>query len=225
MFFQEDVLERIVEMTNLYSVQKTGNSVKTTADKITTYIGMHILMGIVPFPSYRHYWSKDLRYAQVADAMSLNRFEKLRRFLHFVDNNDQEGSDDKLFKLRPIITAIRNECIKVEPEEFQSVDEQIIPCKTKRSKLRQYNPKKPKKWGFKNMVCAGNSGMMYDFYIYCGKENNEPGFENLQKCSSAVAKLSQHLHGKPGHKLYFDNWFSTLEHFHYLKSNGINAVV
>jgi len=44
--------------------------------------------------------------------------------------------------------------------------------KQKKSKIRQYNPKKPKKLGFKNLVCAGNSGMMYDFYIYCGKEED-----------------------------------------------------
>ena len=41
------------------------------------------------------------------------------------------------------------------------------PCITKRSKIRQNNPKK--NWGFKTLVRAGNSGMMYDFYLYAGK--------------------------------------------------------
>ena len=49
--------------------------------------------------------------------------------------------------MRPIITAIRDECVKIEPEEFQAVDEKIIRCKTKRSKIRQYNPKKTTKNG------------------------------------------------------------------------------
>ena len=40
---------------------------------------------------------------------------------------------------------MRNEYVKVEPEEFHSVDEQIIPSKTKYTKIRQYNPKKTKK--------------------------------------------------------------------------------
>ena len=30
-----------------------------------------------------------------------------------------------------------------------SIDEQIIPAKTKYSRVRQYNSKKPTKWGFK----------------------------------------------------------------------------
>ena len=74
--------------------------------------------------------------------------------------------------MRPIITAIRDECVKIEPEEFQAVYEKIICCKTKRSKIRQYNPKKNnKKWGFKNLVCAVSSDMMHDFDIYWGKDN------------------------------------------------------
>ena len=68
---------------------------------------------------------------------------------------------------------------KNKPEEFQAVDEQIIPCKTKRTKIRQYNPKKSKKWGFKNLVWAGSSGMMYAFDIYCGKGNTNPELQGL----------------------------------------------
>ena len=76
---------------------------------------------------------------------------------------------NKLFKVKPILDAVRAECVKIEPEEYLSIDEQIILCKTKRNKIRQYNPKK---WGFKNLVCAGSeSGIIYDFYIYCGKDN------------------------------------------------------
>ena len=56
--------------------------------------------------------------------MPINRYEKLRQYLHFVDSN-APNDDDKLFKVRPIIIAIRDECVKVEPEEFQAVDEQV----------------------------------------------------------------------------------------------------
>ena len=40
--------------------------------------------------------------------------------------------------------AVRNECIKIEPEQFRGVDEQIIPSKTKFARIRQYNPEKPR---------------------------------------------------------------------------------
>ena len=59
-------------------------------------------------------------------------------------------------------------CLQIEPEQDNSIDEQIIPAKAKYSGIRQYNPKKPKKWGFTNFVRSGASGMMYDFFPYTG---------------------------------------------------------
>ena len=164
-------------------------------------------MGIVQ-SKIKAYWSRELWFAPVADVMPIN-----------CDNDN-----DKLFKVRPIITAIRDEWVKEEPEEFQAVNEQIISCKTKRSKIRQHNPKKPKQWGFKNLVCAGSSDMMYDFEIYCGRDNTDPELQGLLKHSAVVAKLTKHLYSQPWHKLYFDNWFTTLEIFHYLMSKKICAV-
>ena len=90
------------------------------------------------------YWSRELRFPPVAGVMPINRYEKLRQYLHFVDSNAPNIDNDKLFKVRPIITAIRDECVREKAEEFQAVDQQIISCKTKRSKIRQYNPKKNK---------------------------------------------------------------------------------
>ena len=151
-------------------------------------------MGIVKLPSYTSYWAKNLRYHQIADVMPLKCFTKIKRFMHFLDNDMSKGQADKLFKINPIIDAVRDECRKIEPEEFQAVDEQIIPSKTKYSKIRQYNPKKPKKWGFKNLVRAGGSGIMYDFFIYAGKDSNEdPQYNQLSKSAQVVAKLCKSL--------------------------------
>ena len=179
LIFKDEILNTIVESTNLYSVQKPGTSVNTNKDETSSFIGIHIPVGIVQLPNYKAYWSRELRFPPVADAMPINQYEKLRQYLHFVDNNAPNNDNDKLFKVRSIMTAIKDECVKVEPEEFQAIDEKIIPCKIKRSKIRQYNPKKQKKWGFKNLVCAGSSGMMYHFDIYCGKDNIDPEFQGL----------------------------------------------
>ena len=160
----------------------------------------------------------------IADAIPQKRFEKIRRFLHFV-NNDEVDSDDKLAKVRPIIEAVTQQCRKVEPEEYNAVDEQIIPSKTKFSKIKQYNPKKPHKWGFKNLVRAGASGIMYDFYIYTGKAADEDSeYSDLQKSAQVVAKLCRDLPNNAGFKVCFDNWFSTLDLMHYLQDKGIFAI-
>ena len=65
---------------------------------------------------------------------------------------------------------------------------------------------------------------MYDFYLYAGKEevlDNE--FTGLQKCTIAVARLCKHLSNHKHHKLYFDNWFTTLPLLQFLKMKGIHA--
>jgi hypothetical protein len=53
----------------------------------------------------------------------------------------------KLAKFQPVIDIFCEQCLKVNPEKCHSIDEQIIPAKTKFSGIPQYNPKKPVKWG------------------------------------------------------------------------------
>ena len=225
-FLPQKLVTDIFEQTNLYSVQRSCKSVNTNEDEMKTFIGIQMLMGIVKLPSYLDYWSGALRYPAIADCMPRNRFSNLKQFLHFVDNNGEHNDPgDKLIKVRPLLEAVRNACVLTEPEEYHSVDEQIIPSKTKFTKIRQYNPKKPRKWGFKNLVRAGSSGLMYDFYLYSGKqENGDTPYKDLQKSAQVVAKLCTDLPGNIGHKVFFDNWFTTLELMLYLKRRGILAV-
>ena len=103
-------------------------------------------MTIVKMSQYKRYWSKEFKYNPIASTMTLKRYETLQRFLHENDSNDKnnpEDAGDKLSKVRPLLYLVRNNCIKIEPEQHHSIDEQIIPAKTKRSGgVKQYNPKK-----------------------------------------------------------------------------------
>ena len=131
----------------------------------------------------------------------------------------------KLFKIAPVIKAIRKQCIIIEPECFYAVDQEIIPSKARFTRIRQYNPKKPFKWGFKNMVRAGSSGFMYKFYLYAGKEHTLPTEDaHLSASAQLVARLRLELPRHTQKIIFFDNWFSMLELIHYLKSVGVHAV-
>ena len=158
----------------------------------------------------------------VASTLPLKRYKKLREFLHVVDNTEKdkpENKGDKCFKVKPLLEAVRTNCNKIEPEVNHSIDEQIIPAKTKKSGgVRQYNPKKPHKWGFKNLVRAGQSGIIYDFFLYGGK-NSTGG--NSCSADAIVLKLSEGIPRNQGFRLFFDNWFSTLDLMVQLKSIGI----
>ena len=78
------------------------------------------------------------------------------------------------------------------------MEEQIIPSKTEFSSIQQYNPRNPKKWGFKNLAHAGSSGIMYDFFIYEGRPTTNNGNDNtyydyLQNSAQVVAQLCENL--------------------------------
>ena len=108
-FWLDELTDIVVEQANLYSIQKTGQSVNTNHNEVEQLIGMNMKMEIVHLPSYILYWSTQLRYSAIADVMPLKRFEKLRRFLHFVDNMSyNQAEDDKLFKIIPIIEGNYN---------------------------------------------------------------------------------------------------------------------
>ena len=154
MFLTNEMLTHIAHHTNLYSAQQNITKSRTAADKdeIERYIGTLLKMPIKQAPYYRMYWETDTRYDQICTIMSRDRFELIKRYTHFNDNSKdkrkQDENRDRLFKMRPLFEALRQNCLSQEPEEYNLIDEQIIPFKG-RSFLRRYMPNKRHKWGFK----------------------------------------------------------------------------
>ena len=146
-FWSDDITERLVDQTNLYSVDKTGESIKITEEEMERFIGIQMLMSIVKLPRYEMYWSLETRVEQVTSLFSSKCYKNsFREFLHVDDNAEkekEENEDDRLFNRKPLLDAVRANCLKIEPERIHYIDEQMIPAKTKRSGgVRQYNPKK-----------------------------------------------------------------------------------
>ena len=68
---------------------------------------------------------------------------------------------------------------------------------------------------------------MYDFFVYDGKdpaELDDGKFGHLQKRAQVLAKLCDDLPGHKHYKVFFDNWFTTLNLLHPFRSKGIHAV-
>ena len=65
-----------------------------------------------------------LQFTAIADVMPRDCYSQPKQFLHFVQNSSDHDSDGKLFKIKPILDAVRNEFIKIEPEQFRSEDDQ-----------------------------------------------------------------------------------------------------
>ena len=154
----------------------------------------------------------------IKETMSSKRSEKIRQFLHFNDNNLEVPKDhpqhDRLHKVRPFLEHLQTKFALIPFEESLSVDEQICATKAK-SFINQYLPSKPHKWRYKIYVLCGISGFAYDFELYAGQENaankrlaNEP---DLGASSNIVVRLSRKIQKNVSHKLYFDNYFTSLK--------------
>jgi hypothetical protein len=87
MFLTDDMIGNLVEESNKYATKKTGSCPNFGKAEMTTYFGIYYWLGMIRLPQIYDYWGSDLRYSQIADKMSRNRFKLIHRTLHFVDNN------------------------------------------------------------------------------------------------------------------------------------------
>ncbi|KRZ73835.1 PiggyBac transposable element-derived protein 2 [Trichinella papuae] len=225
-FFHPALLKHIVEQSHVYAAQCNSNF-QIAESELVTFLRTLLKMGLVPMPRYSMYWSAELRCDAIADAMSGNRFRDVMRYLHFNDNSeavlDRESPRyDRLFKVRPLIESIRQSCLRLEQEEYQSIDEEIIPYKGK-NKIKHYNPKKPKKWGIKVNAMTGVSGLLYDFCIYEGKV---PKVKKPSGCLSfdVVMKLCETVPRHRNFKIFFDNYFTHFDLQLRLLKKGIHTI-
>ena len=164
-----------------------------------------MLMSIISLPSYELYWSKDLRVDCVANVMSLRRYEPIRSDLHANDNTEKIDVSSRLFKAEPVVHVLCRNCLSVAQEQYQSIDKQLVPAKTKRSGIRLVLPKKIYKWGF--FVCSGTFEITYDFFSYAGQNSVW-----REKCgvSEVVLRLVEELPKNINFLLFEGNWFSIL---------------
>lgn len=100
----------------------------------------------------------------------------------------------------------------------------MIPYKGRKAGNRkQYMKDKPNKWGFKNYVRAGVSGMTYDFVLYAGEDTFRSHKFTEQESSlgfgaQIVIALTQTIQKKPA-TIFCDNFFSSPELLYLLKVN------
>lgn len=223
-YIPHTLLQTIVEMTNLYAVQKNLNRfTPTTLDEIKRLIGIHIIMGNLKFPRAKMYWDANIGIPLIKENMTYNRFFKLRQALHLEDVTQPRQNQDRIWKVRRIYDFIRRRIQELPLETHLCVDEQIIPFKG-RINIKQYMKNKPKKWGIKLYVLAGQSGQMYDFIIYQGAttEINET-YARFGAVAGVVMQLTDRIH-EPGHGLFIDNFFGTYNLFQYLHSKEIYTI-
>lgn len=231
-YFMRYVPDRLFEdmatYTNLYAEQQHTKKWKAThKSELKQFIGLHVMMGNLKLPRIEMYYGKELQCKMFVDTIPLYRFYLLRTNLHFIDvQTISEDCIDKFIRVRPLMDAVRKRCLELPIEEYLSVDEQMIPLRGRITKgVKQFVKNKPKiRWGVKNVVLCGKSGQAYDFVCYQGSttEFNLKTLTTFGLGATMVLHLADRI-DKPGHKLFFDNYFSTFPLFEILGQKEIHA--
>ena len=162
LLFGDEILNTIVEESNRFARQKLAAKpdklerwFNITLPELKAYLGIAIIMGINYNPRTAMYWSADEFYCNpgIKKIMPRNRFDEIKRFLHFSDSSKQvqrgEEGYDRLYKVRCLLDHCKKSFKEsYNPRKNLSVDEGMIAFKGHLS-FRQYMPAKPTKYGIK----------------------------------------------------------------------------
>lgn len=222
LFFTNEFLNHLLEQTNVYSAQK-NNFLNMTLEEMYVFIGVLLFSGYAKYPNKRMLWSSlpDIPVI-VQNSIRLNRFEQILHNFHLNDNT-RIDPEDRLVKLRPIITHLNNVFqLHGGLDEDLSIDESMIPYYGKHY-AKQFIKSKPIRFGFKNWALCSSFGYLIAFEIYTGKSTAK---DNLFGVGGdiVVSLISQgSIPSNEGFKIFFDNYFSSSALLNYLAENGYCA--
>lgn len=159
--------------------------------------------------------SEGINVPFIQNAMSKNRFEQIKRHLHFVDNSKLPSKGHPRWHPLQKVLSIIDKLLKrfrggYVMGEYMSVDESMIKYKGRQVKFIQYMPNKPIKHGIKVFaLCCGETGYLYGAWVYCGKD-----FDDASPAEIVDRLLMQDpdfLTNSAGRTLYSDNYYTCNE--------------
>jgi hypothetical protein len=159
-----------------------------SASECYSFLGVCVAMSLGPKGNYKTFWSTTCRGGyvptQMGRIMTRKRFEELKRYLHFTDNEVlvPAGSPgyQKLGKLGVIPAQLNANARKYQAVgSWNNVDEGTV-ASHHRSHLRQFMKSKPDKYSIK-LWCFNDSFTGYFYYAepYGGKRPGERPTKNL----------------------------------------------
>ena len=170
-FFSVDLVDHIVQQTNLYSKQH-GRNVEVSKEEMLGIIGVMILSGYHPVFDKKLLWSSDddVSVEWVKELMSRNRFIAIIRDIHLADNCNLDSSD-LYYKIRPYFEHLNKSFKEAIPlDQNLNVDESMVPYYG-RHRTKQFIRGKPIRFGYKLWALTSSSGYVYHAEPYRGTSN------------------------------------------------------
>nr|XP_037877072.1 piggyBac transposable element-derived protein 3-like [Bombyx mori] len=222
-YFNDDFFESTAFCTNNYFMRHNGRILNTNAIELKKLVGIHFIMGCIPYPRLFMYWREGLRLDIVTNVMARDRFKTLRSALHVVDSDTAPtGNTNTLWKVQPILDRVKKTCDRLERQPgYFSIDEQMIPFSGVCPRgLRQVIKTKPRPQGLKVFVATTHDGLMIDFEVYRGASTSM-GDRSLGVGASIILHLSKSI--PRGSCIYFDRYFSSIPLLEKLSTIGLHG--
>lgn len=229
LFFDEEVLQYIINQTNLYARRDRDNhNFEISVTELRNFLSILIISGYSTVSRKRMYWelNPDSHNEAISNAMSRNRFDEIMKYIHFADNL-QLPENDKMGKVRNFMSMINERCLLFFPtRQNLSIDESMIPYYGRHSS-KQRMQGKPIRVGYKMWVMSTPEGYVVQFDPYQGTKNGQS-----MKSTPTTWGLGEHVvldliselpEGKPFH-IYIDNYFTSIRLFEHLSALGFGAV-
>lgn len=219
-FFDDDVVDQIVEFSNNYAKTTGHHSFQMNVDKLRLFIGLLLASGYVPLPRRRLYWEHqpDVHNEASLTAMSRNSFEEMLCFLHLSDNHNLE-QNDKFAKVRPLLRHLNERWLLYAPPDSNlSIDESMIPYYG-RYGAKQHIHGKPIRFGYKMWSLATAAGYLLQCEPYQGAATGYTT-PDLGLGGSVVADLISEL---PTDRKYHTSMLKELEPLELFGKTGLKV--
>ena len=182
----EELLELIVEQSNLYAHQN-GRNFTVTKEELKAFLGINFVMAINKLPTIAEYWRVDNLIGNdgIQNTMIRNHFCEILQDLHFADNRLSQAFKIMIDHLNSKVSDV------LSNDSEQSIDEHMVKFKG-RSRMKQYIKSKPIKCGFKFWFhCSSKSGYLNQMNIYFRRKQT-PEF-NLGLGEEVVLQMTKNL--------------------------------
>ena len=229
LFFDDEIIEHAMKEMTKYSLKNNWQDINISMNEFKVFLAILIVSGYNQLPRRHMYWShtSDTFNEAISNAMRRDRFDAIKRSLHFNATSDLDKSD-KFAKLRPLFSHLQKKFMdNFIPTPCISHDEAMVEYFGKHG-CKQSIRNKPIRFGYKIWCQNSPAGYLIAFDPYQGKthKGNLELEKEYGKCSATVLHLldnySENKKYLPYH-LYFDNLFTTVPLLHRLKCLGYNG--
>ncbi|XP_043245298.1 piggyBac transposable element-derived protein 3-like [Amphibalanus amphitrite] len=215
LFLGEEIFDLTIKESTLYALRNGRQDPQLSREDIAIFIGILVLTSYLTAVNTRFYWQEaaDTHNELICQAMTRNRFDTIKRNLHFCSEEDPA---DRYWKLRPLIKILQVKYMEhFVPQQAISHDEAMI-AYFGRHGLKQAIRNKPIRFGFKAWAQNTSDGYLLAFDFYQGRGVAEHTDDNVQlvgKSGATVLDLLEHMKQEFRElpfQFFVDNYFMSI---------------